>query len=60
MINYILNNNMEEILKLLKLFEVILVTTSNTEKSFSTLKRINMCSNSIMFEHIYNALTCEV
>eukprot|EP00102_Acyrthosiphon_pisum_P013340 XP_008182878.1 PREDICTED: uncharacterized protein LOC103309376 [Acyrthosiphon pisum] len=60
-INYLLNNNMEdtfkEVFKLLKLLVVIPMTSSEAERSFSTLKRIKTCLRSTMCEERLNALT---
>lgn len=46
-INYIINNNMEEtfkeVYKLLKILVVTPMTSSEAERSFSTLKRIKTC-----------------
>ncbi|VVC30074.1 Ribonuclease H-like domain,HAT, C-terminal dimerisation domain,Domain of unknown function DUF4371 [Cinara cedri] len=60
-INYISNNNMEdtfkEVFKLLKLLVVIPMTSSEAERSFSTLKRIKTCLRGTMNEERLNALT---
>jgi len=60
-LNYLLNNNMEdtfkEVFKLLKLLVVIPMTSSEAERSFSTLKRIKTCLRSTMCEERLTALT---
>lgn len=60
-INYIISNNMndlfKEVLKLLKLLVVTPMTSSEAERSFSTLKRIKTCLRSTMGEERLNALS---
>ncbi|XP_025413812.1 uncharacterized protein LOC112685954 [Sipha flava] len=60
-INYIRSNNMEdtfkEVFKLLKVLVVTPMTSSEAERSFSTLRRIKTCLRSTMCEDRLNALT---
>ncbi|XP_050435438.1 zinc finger MYM-type protein 1-like [Adelges cooleyi] len=60
-INYITNANMEdtfkEVFKLLKILVVTPMTSSEAERSFSTLKRIKTCLKSNMGEDRLDALT---
>lgn len=60
-ISYIVNNDMKEtfkeVLKLLKIIVVTPMTSSEAERSFSTLNRIKTCLRSTMCEDRLNALT---
>jgi len=52
-----MEDTFKEDFKLLKLLVVIPLTSSEAERSFSTLKRIKTCLRSTMCEERLNALT---